>query len=313
MKCPKCGYLGFEEVDRCRNCGYDFSLTPSAPIPELPLRGDAREPTPLDDFTLHDGAGRVDEAPPLSDAVPDLERLIGVPSAAMPSRELPLFGSPLPDDQPLITRPSPPRPPLAVRRATPELPRVRKEPPRMPSLDLALDIDAPPTPASEGASRPGLTSAPRPQREAWPAAESDDDAASVVARAVAVAVDLLILAAIDVAVVYFTIQICGLSMADVSVLPKGPLTAFLLAQNIGYLVAFTAGGQTLGKMAAGIRVVSADSDATLDLGRACLRTLMWLVLAVPAGLGFLTAVISQDHRGLHDRFAGTRVVRASAA
>ena len=26
MKCPKCGYLGFESGDRCRNCGYEFSL-----------------------------------------------------------------------------------------------------------------------------------------------------------------------------------------------------------------------------------------------------------------------------------------------
>jgi len=38
---------------------------------------------------------------------------------------------------------------------------------------------------------------------------------------------------------------------------------------------------------------------------------MWIVLAVPAGLGFLSALFSRDHRGLHDRFAGTRVVRAS--
>ena len=26
MKCPKCNYIGFEPADRCRNCGYDFSL-----------------------------------------------------------------------------------------------------------------------------------------------------------------------------------------------------------------------------------------------------------------------------------------------
>src|SRR4051812_19496277 len=26
MKCPKCSYLGFDTGDRCRNCGYDFSL-----------------------------------------------------------------------------------------------------------------------------------------------------------------------------------------------------------------------------------------------------------------------------------------------
>ena len=83
-------------------------------------------------------------------------------------------------------------------------------------------------------------------------------------------------------------------------------------QNGGYLVSFTAGGQTLGKMAAGIKVVSAVPGATLDLGRALVRELLWFVLAIPAGLGFLSAAFSQDHRGLHDRFAGTRVVRASA-
>jgi hypothetical protein len=26
MKCAKCGYLGFETGERCRNCGFDFSL-----------------------------------------------------------------------------------------------------------------------------------------------------------------------------------------------------------------------------------------------------------------------------------------------
>ena len=61
-----------------------------------------------------------------------------------------------------------------------------------------------------------------------------------------------------------------------------------------------------------IRVIPAESEAPLDLGRAFLRTLMWVLLAVPAGLGFLSALVSRDHRGLHDRFAGTRVVRASA-
>jgi uncharacterized RDD family membrane protein YckC len=33
---------------------------------------------------------------------------------------------------------------------------------------------------------------------------------------------------------------------------------------------------------------------------------------VPAGLGLLTALLTPDRRGLHDRFAGTKVVRASA-
>src|SRR5262249_36332036 len=56
MKCPKCGYLGFEEVERCRNCGYDFSLAPVDPLPELPIRRAAATPNPLDDLSLIDAA-----------------------------------------------------------------------------------------------------------------------------------------------------------------------------------------------------------------------------------------------------------------
>ena len=62
--------------------------------------------------------------------------------------------------------------------------------------------------------------------------------------------------------------------------------AFLLVQNGGYLVAFTAGGQTLGKMVTGIKVVAGRSGAPLDLGRALLRTLVWALLAVPGGPRF---------------------------
>ena len=40
-----------------------------------------------------------------------------------------------------------------------------------------------------------------------------------------------------------------------------------------------------------------------------LRTALWLLLAIPAGLGFLTALFSAERRGLHDRFAGTRVIK----
>lgn len=279
MKCPKCGYLGFEHVERCRNCGYDFSLTSSVTIPELPIRTTPSSSSPLDDLALSES------------------RTAG----PKPSTELPLFGPPIPDDdRPLITKPSPPRPPLSVRRATPEVPRLRADPLRTPSFDLDLDGPtqlATPVLPDERALHP------------LPHSHAIHEDASVAARFVAVAIDLMILAVIDAMVIYLTLEICGISFDEIAIVPKGPLLAFLLVQNGGYLVAFTAGGQTLGKMAAGIRVVSSDEGSALDLGSALLRTLMWLVLAVPAGLGFLTAVFSRDHRGLHDRFAGTRVIR----
>ncbi len=131
-------------------------------------------------------------------------------------------------------------------------------------------------------------------------------------RMCAAGVDLIVLAGIDLLVVYFTMKMCGLGLTDLSILPRGPLAAFLLIQNAGYLATFTASGQTLGKMVARIRVVPARPDVTLDLGRSVVRTLVWMLLAAPAGLGFLTALGSVDRRGLHDRCAGTRVVRAGA-
>lgn len=303
MKCPKCGYLGFEPVERCRNCGYDFSLSQSVSVPELPIRLDGHDadPNPLDDLALVDAALAGDTLIRRDQPVSGLDRILGVRSRPAGSAELPLFGSPiLEDDQPLITRPSPPRAPLAVRRSTPEVPRLRAAPPRMQTLDL--DLDAPKT------AEPAPSADDR-AKEGWidRAPDRSEDAGAG-ARLVAVALDLVILGAVDALVIYFTMQICGLSLGEMGVLPKGPLLAFLLVQNGGYLVAFTAGGQTLGKMAVGIKVVTAASPSSVDLGRAFLRELLWLILAVPAGLGFLT-IFARDHRGLHDRFAGTRVVR----
>jgi uncharacterized RDD family membrane protein YckC len=327
MKCPKCGYLGFERVDRCKNCQYDFSLSSNIPEPDFTIRRDNDMLNPLADLSLIDSASEWPERRPMADVGADLDRIFGAPEpvrasgpsmsaaavaepprpAPAPARreELPLFGPPIPDDEPLLTRASPPRPPLAVRRATPEVAKLRTEPqPRTPSFDLALDM-------SESSHPAIVQPADRAAAPEWKNEAPSDDA-GVGARVLAVLIDLLILAAIDAVVIYFTMQLCQLTIDDLGILPKGPLVAFLFVQNGGYLVAFTAGGQTLGKMVAGIRVVQSDSDASLDLGRAFLRTMMWVLLAVPAGLGFLTALFSRDHRGLHDRFAGTRVVRASA-
>jgi len=304
MKCPKCGYLGFEDVERCRNCGYDFSLAQALKLPELPMRGDdAQNVRLLDDLELIDAAASSQPVALPHQITPDLERLVGGFDSEPPSAELLLFA--IADEVPLITKASPPRPPLAVRRATPEASRLRSEQLRMPALDLVVpELGAPPMAAL----------APRAGAADWgsPADHTLAEPAGLGTRVLAVAIDLLILAAVDSVVIYFTMEICGLTVQDLGILPKSPLVAFLLVQNGGYLVAFTVGGQTLGKMAAGIKVVSARPNASLDLGHSMLRTLLWLVLATPAGLGFLTALFSRDRRGLHDRCAGTRVVRVSA-
>ena len=286
MKCPKCGYLGFEQVERCRNCGYEFSLARPSLTPDLSLRQDRRDDiSPLEDLSFLKEA----EAAPASIEVPE---------------DLLLFGAPLVDYQPLITRARAPRTPLSVRRATPEVPRLRAEP-RPQNFDLMFDADA-------------IAAAGRRAQDARAAEASGGDGAVPIetpaglgARFVAAAIDVFLLAAVDVLVVYFTMQVSGVNLFEFGMIPKAPLLVYLLVQNGGYFVAFTAGGQTLGKMAMGIKVVTDARHESLDLGRALIRTLLWVVLAAPAGLGFLTA-FARDGRGLHDRIAGTRVVRASA-
>jgi uncharacterized RDD family membrane protein YckC len=272
MKCPKCSYLGLDDLDRCRNCGYEFALSEAVDPPDLSIRSDTGPGEPLP--------------------------------------TLPLFGRGLDDDAPLITRPSPPRVPLSVRRSTPDVPRMRTTPPRTATLDLDLDGSD----DAQTAARLPMTSAIAhsidPGRKPDSAASVGEDA-GVSLRLLAVLVDSAILLTIDAAVIYFTMQICSVSSSELGLLPKVPLAAFLVVQNIGYLLAFTAGGQTLGKMAAGLRIVPAHSGDSLDMHCAVKRTVAWLVLAVPAGLGLLSACFSRDHRGLHDRFAGTRVIRAS--
>lgn len=325
MKCPKCGYLGFEAVERCRNCGYDFSLAPDDRLPDLAFRKEPVEhDSALDDLTLIDAAAPT-PGRPARQFTPELNRPAAASrrAASTPEFELPLFGT---DEQTPLPRPIAPRPPLAVRRATPEFPRSsgRGAPMRVPALDLELPgLSVPdPTPLPSGAAPdrslvPEVVATAAAVRLADPIApvERADGAAAaaVSARLAAVGLDLSVLAVVDALVIYFTLQICRLAVTDLHLLPVAPLLAFLVMQNGGYLVAFTVGGQTLGKMAAGIRVVSTKPGTPVDLLRAFVRTLVWLLLVAPAGLGFLTALSHPDRRGLHDRCAQTRVVRAGAA
>lgn len=345
MKCPKCGYLGFETSDRCRNCGYDFSLAvapPPALAPEIPLRSTEDAGEPLVDLALGELSPTSSEE---ARAELDLDRLIGdlIPpggndardrgdapwrqagsrpahasSAAdpiepwsepdRPRRQERTEGpsraeeqaSRLPADLPLFSReddlPPPAPPPLAVRRTTPEIPRRRA---------AIAPAFARPEPAV-AAARPAIDETPALDASRRPL----EHPASAGARLGAAVIDALLLAAIDAVVFYLTLALAGLEIARANVLPLAPLVAFFAILAGGYLVAFVAaGGQTIGKMIMGIRVLG-DDGRRVDAAGAALRAAGCAVSLATAGLGYLPALTTADGRALHDRIAGTRVVRA---
>lgn len=286
MKCPKCQYFSFDSGERCRNCGYDFSLAVDLPPADLPIQDGTEAIGPLSDFSLN-----------------DLLTPAGDP------------------DAPLVTPGATPRAPLAVRRTAPVAPRpkARRETGRIDreprlALDTAeMAIVPEPAPAAAATYKAHDTpAAPAPEPMAD---EGGPVVAPVGARLLGGAIDLALVAGIDVLVVYFTLKICELTFADVRTLPWAPLLSFLVLLNGTYIATFVAaGGQTIGKMAAGTRVIPADPAAPtserVSLGQAVVRAGGYLVSALPAGLGFLPAFFGQDRRALHDRLADTRVVKA---
>ncbi len=352
MKCPKCSYLGFDTGERCRNCGYDFSLMSiDEPAAELSLRLEADDQSGHDWRDQFDGAlatvaGRPEGRPlhpsgrperrPLRPSVPQVEAdlqvglknpsveadlQVGLPSSAAaidfeptlppPSFRgapaLPLFGSsPAGEDEPLIKVPARPRAPLAVRR-TPETPRARavsrpiERPAPDPALNFAEESVAPAAPAPSALFRmsaAGLISA---------------ETSAAGPRLLAAIVDHGILLTIDAVVLYLTLRIAQLTISEWTALPILPMGTFLGLLKLSYFTAFTCvGGQTIGKMAAGIRVVS-DDHRPIGAVHAVHRALAGAVSFMTLGAGFVPALFGSDRRALHDRLAHTRVVTLPTA
>ena len=292
MKCPKCGYLGFETTDRCRNCQYDFSLAPFATELELALQSADRGVEGAADFELPVLKRQTDS---VSASALDLDRLFGEeePKAVPPVESAEPFDSLPFDDAPIVFPPAA-RPPLAVRRTTVEVPRHRPRTTR-PIKAAALQLAAEPSPGAATADT----------------VASLIETPPLAVRVGAGAIDALLLIALDAAILYLTLRVTGLgnTMTDVRVLPPIPFVGFLALINFSYFASFTvAGGQTIGKMLTSLRVIG-DDGRPIDAAGGTLRAAGCMLVPLTLGLSYVPVLVTSDHRALHDRLAGTRVVR----
>ena len=156
--------------------------------------------------------------------------------------------------------------------------------------------------------KPELGTASHGLRDATPAIENA--VGDLIRRFVAGLLDVLLLLGIDAAVVSLTLRVGGLSLASAAQLPIFPLATFLVLFDAGYLVVLTAlGGQTIGKMAIGLRVEGVNGSP-VTVTRAVVRTAACALSVLPVGLGYV-GILLPPKRALHDLLADTRVAKVS--
>lgn len=289
MICPHCG-TEVAESRVCPSCGYGLVRTPVDPRSALDEPTLAVLPEPLADFDL---------------VHTNVNSELGVGSSVEPvvsdgamRSGLPLFPAGWPVSAAPSTRRGSYSPlnsnarPLGVRRQTPRVPRRQSRRAPKVTQPMALKFEEPIDVKSN-------------RRES---AVAGSISASLVRRFGAAAIDLFIVGVIDVGVLSLTARLAGLPIESVTELPLLPLIGFLTLINSGYVVTLTGfGGQTIGKMVFGIRVVSNDG-APASLWSVFVRSAAHFVSVLPFGLGFINVLFGAG-RAFHDVVAETNVVR----
>jgi uncharacterized RDD family membrane protein YckC len=134
-------------------------------------------------------------------------------------------------------------------------------------------------------------------------------AASISRRLLALVYELLLLAAV---------LVLG-ALPAVFILPledpgwKRPLLQLYLAALAGayFVYQWCRGGRTLAMKTWRLRLVTREG-APLDARRAWIRYAWALAGFLAAGIGFAWALVDRDRLFLHDRLAGTRIIRDDA-
>lgn len=293
IKCLVCGHQNAAEATMCINCG-------------SPLENQAAE--------TDDNGG---------DATILLGNLGGGGAPSHPSPAGPKM--PKPERPPTPPEPQePPEPLEPPKPAAPPLPTPPQAPPPAgkPPVMTSGPEEEPPSPAEPKEKRPKPPArkprrTPPPRPITAPAGEDDGNdllPAPFALRLGAACIDgiiaLVLLTILSLFVMsedFFDKDFIGM-LIELRV----PIALWILAMTIyfGFMTA-TAGGQTLGKKATGIRVINAEGFQEVNLGMALARGLLKAVgyAIPPIGLALLLpANWSAQGKGLHDLMTGTRVV-----
>src|SRR5437763_630874 len=139
------------------------------------------------------------------------------------------------------------------------------------------------------------------------------DYAGLVTRAIAFAIDALIIDTVALAtgaVVALTLSVLSISKSTNSVIIAIGGAAFVV-WSVAYFVTFwSTTGQTPGNRVMEIRVARTDGDGPLGLAHAVIRFAGLIAAALPLFAGFVPILVNERRRGLQDWLAGS-VVRSA--
>ena len=87
----------------------------------------------------------------------------------------------------------------------------------------------------------------------------------------------------------------------------------VLVLGVYWVLTWSLLGASLGQKALGMRVVNAQNGERIDVGKAVLRYVGFVISAIPLALGLIWAGFDPRKQGWHDKIAGTYVVRPRLA
>ena len=160
---------------------------------------------------------------------------------------------------------------------------------------------------------------PNPSAKLFPSLSSTQDIASFIPEErktnktiYAVGFGTRLIATLIDGVILFVITLLfGMMVANPgqSALDVGESFAYIIVIPYTIGMWFLAGGATIGKKIMRIKIVTVDGRP-IGIGRAMLRYIGYFISGLLFGLGYLWIIWDEKQQGLHDKIAGTIVIKS---
>lgn len=174
-----------------------------------------------------------------------------------------------------------------------------------------VDANPTPQPTPTPSPTPSVPGAPQPRRD-----YSSMPKAGFLYRLIAWIIDaivVVVIVGVVATIVGAPFFLSGFEVNPVAMAARQAFSSALgLLIGIGYFVYFWGtSGATPGKMALGLKVIGTDGTMPISYVTAFIRYIGYIVSTIVCLLGYLLIIVDEDNQGLHDKIAGTYVVRVT--